>query len=133
MAADAATIAGAEVTSLPDDLRTKLAGMLPAFASLNNPLDMTGGASFDGKLMADCLREVLAHASFDAALLCVNLIWREGKVLLDELAQVAALGMFAKPYAGHDALFHGLPVSFDGVRAGGSEVAPKIGEHNDRG
>ena len=50
-----------------------------------------------------------------------------------ELAQVAALGMFAKPYAGHDALFHGLPVSFDGVRAGGSEVAPKIGEHNDRG
>ena len=49
-----------------------------------------------------------------------------------KLAQVAALGMFAKPYAGHDALFHGLPVSFDGVRAGGSEVAPKIGEHNDR-
>jgi formyl-CoA transferase len=49
-----------------------------------------------------------------------------------ELAQVAALGMFAKPYASHDALFHGLPVSFDGVRAGGSEVAPKIGEHNGR-
>ncbi len=49
-----------------------------------------------------------------------------------ELAQVAALGMFAKPYAGHDALFHGLPVSFDGVRAGGSEVAPRIGEHNGR-
>jgi crotonobetainyl-CoA:carnitine CoA-transferase CaiB-like acyl-CoA transferase len=47
-----------------------------------------------------------------------------------ELAQVAALGMFAKPYAGERALFHGLPVSFDGVRAGGSEVAPKIGEHN---
>ena len=38
-----------------------------------------------------------------------------------ELAQVAALGMFAKPYAGQDALFHGLPVSFDGVRAGGSD------------
>ena len=50
-----------------------------------------------------------------------------------ELAQVAALGMFATPYAGHDALFHGLPVSFDGVRAGGSAVAPKIGEHDDRG
>jgi formyl-CoA transferase len=38
--------------------------------------------------------------------------------------------MFAQPYAGAAALFHGLPVSFDGVRAGGSEVAPKIGEHN---
>ena len=47
-----------------------------------------------------------------------------------ELAQVAALDMFAKPYAGSGALFHGLPVSFDGVRAGGAEVAPKIGEHN---
>ena len=35
-----------------------------------------------------------------------------------ELAQVAALGMFAKPYAGHDALFHGLPVSFDGSSRG---------------
>jgi acyl-CoA synthetase (NDP forming) len=97
MAADAATIAGAEVTSLPDDLRAKLAGMLPAFASLNNPLDMTGGASFNGKLMADCLREVLVHDSFDAALLCVNLIWREGKVLMDELAQVAATT--SKPFA----------------------------------
>jgi formyl-CoA transferase len=50
-----------------------------------------------------------------------------------DLAQVAALGMFAKPYAGQGVLFHGLPVSFDGVRAGGSEVAPKIGEHNERG
>jgi hypothetical protein len=43
---------------------------------------------------------------------------------------VAALGMFAKPYAGSNALFHGLPISFDGERAGGPEKAPKIGEHN---
>lgn len=49
-----------------------------------------------------------------------------------EQAQVAALGMLAMPYAGSPALFHGLPVSFDGVRAGGSETAPKIGEHNER-
>ena len=47
-----------------------------------------------------------------------------------ELAQTAALGMFAKPYPGSQAQFHGLPISFDGERAGGSEVAPKIGEHN---
>jgi formyl-CoA transferase len=47
-----------------------------------------------------------------------------------ELAQVAALGMFARPYAASPALFHGLPVSFDGERAGGLEKAPKIGEHN---
>ncbi len=47
-----------------------------------------------------------------------------------ELAQVAALAMFAQPYAGSNALFHGLPLSIDGERAGGTEKAPKIGEHN---
>lgn len=47
-----------------------------------------------------------------------------------QLAQVAALEMFARPYGESAALFHGLPVSFDGVRAGGPEVAPKIGEHD---
>jgi len=47
-----------------------------------------------------------------------------------ELAQVAALGMFMQPYAGSTALFHSLPLSIDGERAGGMETAPKIGEHN---
>ena len=47
-----------------------------------------------------------------------------------ELAQVAALAMFTQPYAGSNALFHGLPLSLDGQRAGGDEKAPKIGEHN---
>jgi acetate---CoA ligase (ADP-forming) len=97
IAADAATLAGAEMPPLPHDLRRKLASMLPKFASLNNPLDMTGGVSLNGKLMADCLREVLAHDAFDAALLCVNLIWREGKILMHELAEVAATAK--KPFA----------------------------------
>ena len=47
-----------------------------------------------------------------------------------ELAQVAALGMFARPYADSTALFHGLPLSLDGERAGGDEKAAGIGEHN---
>jgi acetyltransferase len=97
MAADAATLAGAELPPLPEDLRQKLASMLPKFASLNNPLDMTGGASLNGKLMADCLSQVLAHDAFDAALLCVNLIWREGKVLMHELGELAAT--VGKPFA----------------------------------
>jgi acetyltransferase len=97
MAADAATLAGAHLAPLPEDLRQKLTSMLPKFASLSNPLDMTGGASLNGKLMADCLKEVLAHDAFDAALLCVNLIWREGKVLMHELAELAATTK--KPFA----------------------------------
>ena len=47
-----------------------------------------------------------------------------------ELTQVAALGMLMKPYDGSPALFHGLPVSIDGERAGEPTRAPKIGEHN---
>ena len=47
-----------------------------------------------------------------------------------ELAQVAALAMLMKPYDGSPALFHGLPVSIDGERAGSLAKAPKIGEHN---
>jgi formyl-CoA transferase len=47
-----------------------------------------------------------------------------------ELAQVAALGMLMKPYDGSPALFHGLPLSIDGERAGDPTRAPKIGEHN---
>jgi hypothetical protein len=47
-----------------------------------------------------------------------------------ELAQVAALGMFSKPYPGSAAVFHGLPLSFDGERAADVAKAPKIGEHN---
>jgi acyl-CoA synthetase (NDP forming) len=97
IAADAATLAGADIPPLPDDLRRKFASMLPKFASLSNPLDMTGGVSLNGKLMADCLREVLAHDAFDAALLCVNLIWREGKILMQELGEVAATAK--KPFA----------------------------------
>jgi acetyltransferase len=97
MAADAAMLAGAEMPRLPEDLRHKLAGMLPKFASLNNPLDMTGGASLNGKLMADCLRQVLVHDAFDAALLCVNLIWREGKLLMHELGELATT--VKKPFA----------------------------------
>ena len=47
-----------------------------------------------------------------------------------QLSQVIALDMLARPYAESQALFHLLPVSFDGVRAGGAERAPRIGEHN---
>jgi len=97
MAVDAVESAGAEIPALPRDLRDLLTELLPPFASVNNPLDMTGGASFQAKLMADCLRAMLAHEAFDAALLCVNLIWREGPLLLRELTDIAST--IRKPFA----------------------------------
>lgn len=97
MAVDAVESAGAEIPALPQDLRDRLTEMLPPFASVNNPLDMTGGASFQAKLMADCLRVMLGHDAFDAALLCVNLIWREGSLLMQELTDIRST--FRKPFA----------------------------------
>lgn len=97
IAADAADAAGVELPPLPDDLREALSARLPGFATFANPLDMTGGASMDGALMTECLRLVLEHDGFDAALLSVNLIWRDGPILLDGLNRLAE--QCAKPFA----------------------------------
>ena len=48
----------------------------------------------------------------------------------EETKRISDKVMFAKPYDGSPAIFHGLPVSFDGERAGHGKKAPKIGEHN---
>ena len=45
-----------------------------------------------------------------------------------ELAQTAALGMMFQPYADSAGQYHGLPISFDGHRAGDDSTAPGLGE-----
>ncbi len=97
MAADAAVACGADVSPLSDALRDRLAAMLPAVATISNPLDMTGGASLQAGLMADCLRAMLEDDGHDAALLCVNLIWRQGMELMDALDDIARTA--GKPFA----------------------------------
>jgi crotonobetainyl-CoA:carnitine CoA-transferase CaiB-like acyl-CoA transferase len=44
-----------------------------------------------------------------------------------ELAQTAALGMMFQPYADSAGQYHGLPISFDGARAGDESTAPDLG------
>jgi len=44
-----------------------------------------------------------------------------------DLAQTAALGMMFEPYGDGTGQYHGLPVSFDGVRAGDDSPAPELG------
>ena len=97
MAADAAVACGADLGPLSDPLRERLARMLPPIATISNPLDMTGGASLQAKLMAECLRAMLEDDGYDAALLCVNLIWRQGTTLLTELDDLART--VGKPFA----------------------------------
>ncbi|MGY8991450.1 MAG: acetate--CoA ligase family protein [Rhodospirillales bacterium] len=88
MAADAAVAEGMTINPLPDKLRPGLIEVLPAYAVPANPLDMTGSASLQGKLMADCVRVMLESDEYDAAILCVNLVWRDGMALIDELTKV---------------------------------------------
>ena len=88
MAADAAVAEGMTISPLPESLRPGLTEVLPAYAMPANPLDMTGSASLQGKLMADCVRVMLESDEYDAAILCVNLIWRDGMALIDELTKV---------------------------------------------
>ena len=97
MAADAAVTCGADVSPLSEGLRERLAGMLPPVAVVSNPLDMTGGASLQAELMADCLRAMLEDDGYDAALLCVNLIWRQGATLMNALDDIARTA--GKPFA----------------------------------
>lgn len=97
LAADAAESEGAQMPPLSRDVENTLREMLPAYATIANPLDMTGAASLQAKLMAQCLRTMLAADTYDAGLLCVALIWREGATLLDELSALAASSQ--KPFA----------------------------------
>ena len=97
MAADAAVACGADVSALSDALCDRLAAMLPPVATVGNPLDMTGGASLQARLMANCLRAMLEDDGYDAAVLCVNLIWRQGTELLNELDAIARTA--GKPFA----------------------------------
>ncbi|MGH7329041.1 MAG: CoA-binding protein, partial [Polyangiaceae bacterium] len=51
LAADAAESAGAEILPLPNDVKEELSKALPAFATIANPLDMTGAVSINEKLL----------------------------------------------------------------------------------
>ena len=89
LAADAAENAGASLPLPPDGVKAQLTEKLAAYATISNPLDMTGAASLQANLMASCLRTMLESDAYDAGVLCVALIWREGENLLSELNALA--------------------------------------------
>ena len=97
LAADAATHCGLDVKPLTDDMRTKLAQLLPDYAGFNNPLDTTGPMVFRPDILVQCMRVFLESDEFDAAVLSVKLIWRNGLELLDELTKLRA--EINKPFA----------------------------------
>jgi len=90
LAADAATDAGLDVAPLPGELRARVAEILPDYAGFNNPLDATGPMVFRPDVLAQCLRILLEGDHYDAAVLSVKLIWRNGLELVEELTRLRA-------------------------------------------
>ena len=67
LAADACAAAGLELVALPDDVRRKIDGMVPARWSRQNPIDLAGGETRD--TVPEVLDLVCAHPDVDAVLL----------------------------------------------------------------
>ena len=80
---------GLDVAAPSAALVETLKKRLPPYASFGNPIDMTANVIFDPALMAATVRDVVQSGEYDAVMLCVNLIWRQGAALADELASLA--------------------------------------------
>ena len=81
---------GLDIAAPSDRLTRALQTQLPSYAALQNPIDMTANVVFDPVLMVGTMREVVESGEYDASLLCVNLIWRQGKQLAEQLKAMAA-------------------------------------------
>jgi acetyltransferase len=80
---------GLDVAAPSASLIETLSKRLPPYASFGNPIDMTANVIFDPALMAATVRDVVHSGEYDAVMLCVNLIWRQGGALADEMASLA--------------------------------------------
>jgi acyl-CoA synthetase (NDP forming) len=87
--ADTCVSDGLDVAAPSAELVATLKKRLPPYASFGNPIDMTANVIFDPALMAGTVRDVVESGEYDAVMLCVNLIWRQGAALADELAPLA--------------------------------------------
>jgi acyl-CoA synthetase (NDP forming) len=109
---DACEANGMRLPQPPPALAARLRGLLPEYATLRNPLDMTANVVLQPDTMVGCLEAVLADEAYDAALLAVNLIWRKADALAEGLKRLK--GSQAKPFL----------VSWMGAPEG---VAPSLG------
>lgn len=85
--ADEAVRAGLDVPPLDPTTRGRLAGVVPAFGSVGNPVDITGAAVADPRLLGRVL-DVLSQArSFDAVMVMLGNVTDGEDELVDALAR----------------------------------------------
>lgn len=85
MMADAAIGLGLDMPPPSQSVKDALGSRLPAYAALTNPVDMTANVIFRPEVMASSVFDMAASGEYDAIVLCVNLIWRNGDALADAL------------------------------------------------
>ena len=120
-------------------LTARLASQLPAYASLKNPIDMTASVIFDPGKMTSIVKDAAQGDEFDAVILCVNLIWRQGRQLAEhlvtearDLRKLLAITWIASKQDPIDHLnAHGVPVFPDPVRCA-KAVAARLRWERDR-
>src|SRR4029079_14321536 len=74
---------GLDVAAHSASLVETLKIRLPPDASFGNPMTMTSNVILDPALMAATVRDVVQSGEYDAVMLCVNLIWRQGTALAE--------------------------------------------------
>ena len=89
LVADSCHQEGLDVHKPSEGLTKRLGERLPAYASLQNPIDMTANVIFDPKLIASVVNDAMDSDEYDATILCVNLMWRQGEALAEQLLSVA--------------------------------------------
>ncbi len=131
---DTCASAGLDTPNPSPELAQRLQRRLPSFASLQNPIDMTAGVVLDPALMAAVAGEAMASGEYDATVLCVNLIWRQGGVLAEHLAKLrresggilSVAWIAGRPEPLEQLAEAGVPVYADPVRCAGA-VAARLG------
>ncbi len=122
--ADAAVGLGLDMPPPSQNLKRALEVRLPAYAALNNPIDMTASVIFNPDVMSGSVVDVARSGEYDAAMLCVNLIWRQGEALADAMLaarkaseRVLAVAWIAGPAGPVQRLARGgVPVFGDPLR-----------------
>jgi acetate---CoA ligase (ADP-forming) len=69
LAADALQDVGIQLPDLPNDVRMKLRALMPANASIENPIDVAGASDSNPGILADCAKILLEDDNIDGLLL----------------------------------------------------------------
>jgi len=86
--ADAAEELGLQVLPWSTHWQARAAAVLPAFASVINPIDMTGAIVADQKLIRDAVEVALDNPESDAVVLLLGNLDREEQTIIDHLLEL---------------------------------------------